>query len=379
MLISPHMKPVADVFFKQGQASPKGGSALAIYQNGELVLDVWQGTASVGHPWNKHTSSLVFSSTKGLVAILANQLIELGLLDPEQKVSYYWPSFAQFGKAEIPVKWILQHKAGLSAVRRDLSFEELIDGTTVVEELAAQEPLWAPGSAHAYHSLTFGHLVGELIRSVTGKTIGAFFHDQIAKPLGVPAWIGTPQNQLSNVAELVTDGNRSSMHPPKYSPQYWIEKSMTFGKALPIEIAGPGTGFNDERLLTSELAGAGGVMTAKALAKIYSAAVTNTDGIRLLDDETIREAIKPQTFGPSIWGEPGPWPIRGMGFMLPVPGFREMIGDTSFGHDGLGGQQGFGDLEHRIGFAYATSFLSSGETEQKNQQQIIAALQDVVG
>ncbi|WP_296633232.1 serine hydrolase domain-containing protein [Rhodoluna sp.] len=367
------------MFFAQAGKAPAGGSALAIYKDGLPVLDIWQGSASPGVAWNSRTMSVIFSNTKGLAAIVANQLIEMGFLDPDEKVAHYWPSFAQFGKAEIPVKWILQHKAGLSAVRRDLSFEELVDGSTVTEELAAQEPLWLPGAGHAYHALTFGHLVGKLVESVTGKTIGTYFQEQIAKPLGVAAYIGLPANEFKNLAPLVTDGRRHSQNPSKYSPQYWIEKSMTFGKALPIEIAGPGTGFNDPRLLASELAGAGCVTSASALAKIYSATVATTDGIRFLTDETIRSSIEPQTTGPSVWGEPGPWPVRGLGFMLNVPGYREMVGKTSFGHDGLGGQQGFADLDHRIGFAYTTSYLFSGESEQENQQELAATLRKVLG
>lgn len=378
MLINSQYQSVADIFFEQGAKAPAGGSSLAIYRGGELVLDVYQGEATPGHAWNDKTMSVIFSNTKGLASILANQLIELGFLDPAEKVANYWPSFAQFGKAEIPVKWILQHKAGLSAVRRDLTFDELIDGHTVLDELAAQEPLWQPGAGHAYHAITFGHLVGKLIESVTGKTIGELFDQQIAQLLNVHAFIGLPDEQFANLAPLITDGTRHSQNPPKYSAQYWSEKAMTFGGALPIEIAGDGTGFNDPRLLRTELAGAGGVMSAKSLAKIYSATVVDTDGIRLLSDETIRSAIVPEVTGPSVWGEPGPWPIRGMGFMLNVPGYREMLSDTTFGHDGLGGQQGFADLKHQVGFGYTTSYLYSGEAEQANQQELIRALQRVL-
>jgi CubicO group peptidase (beta-lactamase class C family) len=378
MFIDAKYQSVADLFFAQAKLAPVGGSALAIYKDGQLVLDVWQGQATPGHQWNDKTTSVIFSNTKGLISILAHQLIDSGLLDVGQRVAHYWPSFAQNGKSEIPVKWVLQHKAGLSAVRRDLTFEELIDGHTVIEEIEKQEPLWTPGSGHAYHAITFGHLLSKLFQSVTGKTAGQLLQEQVAQPLGVHAYIGLPDSEFANLAQLETDGNRHSQNAPKYSPQYWVEKSMTFGTALPIEIASPGAGFNDPRLLRTELAGAGGVMSAKSLAKIYSATVVPTDGVRLLTDEAIHRAIVPAVTGASVWGEPGPWPVRGSGFMLNVPEYREMLSETSFGHDGLGGQQGFADLENRIGFGYIASYLYSGEAEQSNQQALIQELKKVL-
>ena len=386
MLITPKFQSVADLFFAQGKALEDanaggfvGGSALAIYEHGELALDVWQGQARPGHPWQADTASVIFSCTKGLASIVANQLIERGLLDPEERVAHYWPEFAAAGKSEMPVKWLLQHRAGLSAVRRDLTLDVFLDGHTVVDELAAQEPLWAPGTGYQYHAGTFGHLIGEVVRRITGQTIGQYLQEQIAGPLNVDAWIGVPTERLGQVAPLVTDGQRASGNPLPGTPNYWIEKAMTFGNAFTAEVAGEvdgvGTGFNDPRVLQSEFAGAGGVASAKALAKIYSACVTQTDGVRLLNDETLREASSLQVTGPTVWGEPGPWPARGLGFMLHTPGFREFSSARSFGHDGLGGQIGFGDLENQIGFAYVSSFLRSGETEQDGQQALVRELQ----
>lgn len=371
MLVSQKFQPVADLFLKFAEEAPAGGRALSIYQDGKLAVNLWHGEQKPGVAWGAETTSVIFSCTKGLVSILANRLIDEGQLDPEQRVAHYWPEFVQGGKGDIPVKWILQHKAGLSAVRRDLSFEELIDGHTVLDELAKQEPLWEPGTGHAYHALTFGHLVGKLIQSVTGKTVGTLFREVIAEPLKVPAWIGLPAAELHNLAPLITDGNRASANPEPGTAAYWQEKSMTFGNALPIGISGLDQGFNNLRLLATELAGAGGVMTANALAKIYSAAVTETEGVRLMTDRAIANSTVPAAVGASVWGEAGPWPRRGMGFMLDVPSYREWTSDKAFGHDGLGGQAGFGDPVHKIGFGFTTSYLYSGENEQAIQQALI--------
>ena len=385
MLITPKFETVAELFFAQGKELEKstdgafaGGSSMAIYQDGELALDIWQGQAKPGQDWQSNTASVIFSCTKGLVSIIANQLIERGLLDPEERVAYYWPEFAAAGKSEIPVKWLLQHRSGLSAVRRDLNIDEFLDGHTVVDELAAQEPLWAPGTGYQYHAGTFGHLIGELVRRITGETIGQYLQNHIAGPLNVDAWIGLPADKLGQVAPLITDGKRASGNPLPGTPNYWIEKAMTFGNAFTAEVAGDGTGFNDPRVLQAEFAGAGGVASAKALAKIYSACVTETDGVRLLSDETLKVASEITVTGPTVWGEPGPWPNRGLGFMLDTPGFRDMLSPTSFGHDGLGGQIACGDFGLDVGVAYTSSYIHSGPEEQNWQQAAIREVKRIL-
>ena len=248
----------------------------------------------------------------------------------------------------------------------------------MVDELAAQEPLWAPGTGYQYHAGTFGHLIGELVRRITGETIGQYLQNHIAGPLNVDAWIGLPADKLGQVAPLITDGKRASGNPLPGTPNYWIEKAMTFGNAFTAEVAGDGTGFNDPRVLQSEFAGAGGVASAKALAKIYSACVTETDGVRLLSDETLKVASEITVTGPTVWGEPGPWPNRGLGFMLDTPGFRDMLSPTSFGHDGLGGQIACGDFGLDVGVAYTSSYIHSGPEEQNWQQAAIREVKRIL-
>ena len=378
MTIDSRFQPVAKLFFEQGSALP-GGSSLAIFQDGKPVLNIWQGEGNAGKPWDANTTSVIFSCTKGLASILAHRLIQEGRLDLEQKVSFYWPEFAQGGKQDIPVKWLLQHKAGLSATRKNLSIDEITDGHTIEDELAAQEPLWEPGTAHGYHALTFGTLVGKLVHNITGMTLGKYFDQLIAQPLSVDAWIGLPKDNFKNLAPLITDGKRTPTVAEPNTDAYWLSRAMTFGGALDHRVESFETGFNNPKLLTAELPGAGGVSNAFALAKIYSAAATVTDGIRLLEDETLRAATAPQSTGPlKFESQTGPFPVLGNGFMLDVPGFKGMLGKHSFGHDGLGGQNAFGDFEHRIGFAYTTNYLQSGAEEQLRQQQLIQTLKEIL-
>ena len=378
MTIDSRFQELAEIFFEQGGSVP-GGSSLAVFENGKPVVNLWQGETTGGKPWTADSVSVIFSCTKGLASILAHRLIQEGKLDPEQKVSFYWPEFAQGGKQDIPVKWLLQHKAGLSATRRDLTIDEITDGHTIEDELAKQVPLWEPGTAHGYHALTFGTLVGKLVHNITGKTLGKYFSELIAEPLSVNAWVGLPKGKFANLAPLHSDGKRTATVADPESDLYWLDKAMTFGGALDHQVESFETGFNNPKLLSAELPGAGGVSNAFALAKIYSAAATETDGVRLLTDDTLRAATVAQSTGPlQFESQTGPFPAWGNGFMLDVPGFKDMLGSSSFGHDGLGGQNAFGDFEHRMSFAYTTNFLKSGAQEQSRQQQLIRKLKTII-
>jgi len=369
---------LVELFAEQGPENPSGGSSLAVYQHGELVVDVWQGQATESKPWSQDTVSVVFSCTKGIISLLVARLVEQGLIDLEAPVSKYWPEFAQGGKQDIKVKTLLQHRAGLSAPRRDISYAELLDGHSVVEALAAQEPLWKPDSNYGYHALTFGHLVSKLIHSVTGLSANDFLQKHVTGPLGAEMWIGLPESVLPRVATLVSDGNFKSLNPEVASDQYWVEKAMTFGRALPNEPTGA-HGFNDPQTLRVELAGAGGVTNARGLAKIYSAAVIETDGVRILGDEALAVACKPASFGENVWHEPGPYPSWGNGFMLPAGDSFLTPGGDGFGHNGLGGQAGWGNLKHRLGFGYTTSYLRATPDTQKHQQDLVIVLNQLLG
>jgi CubicO group peptidase (beta-lactamase class C family) len=380
MIIHSAFQPIADLFFAQQQRYPLGGSSLAIFKDGAPVVNIWQGEAEAGRPWTQDTTSVVFSCAKGLTSILAHRLIQEGKLDLEEKVSHYWPEFAQAGKQDIPVKWLLQHKAGLSATRRALSIDEITDGHTIEDELAEQEPLWEPGTAHGYHALTFGTLIGKLIHNITGLTAGKYFAQLIAEPLGVDAWIGLPKEKFANLAPLISDGNRPEIIAEPNTDLYWQSRAMSFGGALNHLVESYETGFNNPQLIEAELPAAGAVSNAYSLAKIYSAAVIETDGVRLLEDETLRAAVVPQSAGPLKFEPPvgTKFPAWGNGFMVDVPGLKDLLGPSSFGHDGLGGQNAFGDFEHHVGFAYTSNFLLSGADDQWRQQVLIRKLKEIL-
>jgi CubicO group peptidase (beta-lactamase class C family) len=362
---------IADAFMRGFATHPAMGAAVSIRVNGATVIDMWGGAADarVGRPWASDTVSVIFSCTKGLLAILALTLTQEGRLDLDAPVARYWPEFAQAGKSTITIRQLLTHQSGLSAIRATLTTDDVLDWATVIGHLERQAPLWPPGAGHAYHTLTYGWLVGEVIRRVTGLPIGGAFRAKIAEPLKADAWLGLPQCAATRVAHLLlsdslitqTDTQRAAREAGTVD---WVERAMTFGGAFPPALVTEAGGFNDPRVQAAQIPGAGGITTARALASIWSATVVDTDGVRLLDDGTIADAARPQTEGPPMFAAVPPFSRWGTGFQLSGPPARTFLSPHSFGHDGLGGQVGFADTQFRVGFGYITNFLEGAPDER---------------
>src|SRR3954454_9187406 len=208
-------EPVRDAFAANFANHGEVGAAFALYVRGEKVVDLWGGVAdtTTGRLWSEDTLQLVFSTTKGAAAICAHQLAQAGALDLEAPVAEYWPEFAAEGKGDIPVRWLLAHRGGLPTVDAHLTPSELCAWQPIIEALAAQRPYWEPGTAHGYHALTYGWLVGEVVKRVDGRSIGRFFADEVAKPVGLDFLIGLPAAEEAGVSRLETvqigagDGN----------------------------------------------------------------------------------------------------------------------------------------------------------------------------
>ena len=344
MLILEQFQPVADKFFTLTKEQPYGGAALCVYQHGKPVLDIWAGEQRPEVPWQENTKSVVFSTSKGLLSIIGHHLIEQGLLDPDEKVAHYWPEFAANGKENVTVAMIMRHRSGLSAVREDITFEDMQKVIPVEEALARQRPIWEPDTGYLYHAGTIGHLMGKIIFNITGKRINEFLQEELAKPLGVEAFFGAPANLEPEIAQLKSDDLPADPELEFESPLYWNRRAMSYGKAFTGRIDDFVGGYNDPRTHQLEFAGAGGVSNARSVAKIYSAVVVETDGIRLLNDETIEKAISRPNIGLNIFGDPAPHAVHSLGFIVANPAHSPVLSEKTFGHDGLGGQQGFADL-----------------------------------
>ncbi|MHC9043213.1 serine hydrolase domain-containing protein [Microbacterium saperdae] len=365
--VAPGFERIRDEFAEGFSEKPQMGAALSILHNGESVVDLWGGVADerTNAPWSDETVSVIFSCTKGLVSILAARLVQDGLLDYEAPVADYWPEFAAAGKADVRVKHLLSHRSGLSAPRSPLTAEQIIDWNHVVRELGAQKPLWEPGSGYAYHAITHGWLIGEVIRRVSGRTVGQYFADLITTPLGVDAWIGLPPSLSSRVAHMQVGSTLAELTAQQATARKpeetdWSGLAMTLGGALAPELIGPGDsdGFNSPEIQAAEIPGAGGIASARAVASIWSSTIMPVGGVRLLDDDTIATATVPQSEGLPVWAVPGPWPRWGMGFQLDSEA-RRYTTAHGFGHDGAGGQVAFADPAAGVGFAYLTNQMEA--------------------
>ncbi|HEY2562318.1 MAG TPA: serine hydrolase domain-containing protein [Acidimicrobiales bacterium] len=334
------------------------GASMCIYRHGVPVVDLWGGLTDPAsdQPYAGDTLQLVFSTTKGATAVCANLLIERGLLDPSAPVAEYWPEFAAAGKAGIPVEWLLTHQSGLPAIDATLTLSEVLAWDPIVEALADQKPLWEPGTAHGYHALTFGWLVGELVRRVSGMTIGSFFAREVAGPLDLEFWIGLPPTEEHRVAPLTM----SLDYLADMDPEELATMAASFGpdglgtRALFLNGAfgdfGQGGGpFNLPELHAAEVPAANGITTARSLARLYAGLIGEVDGVRILGPDTVADMSRSRTTGTDL--VLGAASKFGLGMMCDSP-FTPLLGAGGFGHFGAGGSVGFAHPESGISFGY---------------------------
>ena len=378
--LAPGFDGVRDAFRSAFEGKPTMGAALAVLHHGQPVVDLWGGVADErdGRSWAQTTPSVIFSCTKGLVSILAARLVQEGRLRYDDRVADYWPEFAAAGKQDVRVSELLAHRSGVSAPRVDFSSADVTDWEFVTSELAAQGPLWEPGTGYAYHAITHGWLVGEVIRRITGRSVGEYFADLVAAPLEVDAWIGLPAGIHQRAAHMQVGPTLAQLtreqedaRPPGVTD--WSERAMTLGGAFAPELITSDGGFNDPAIQAAEIPGAGGIATARALATIWSATVVETGGVRLLEDAVIHSATQVQSEGAPVWNVPGPWPRWGMGFQLDSE-VRRYLTPEGFGHDGAGGQSAFADPAFGVGFAFLTNQMEA--IDDRRATTIIDALRD---
>lgn len=350
--------PVVDAFVANFSARGEVGAAVALFVQGRKVVDLWGGIADPrsGRPWIATTPAIIFSCTKGVLAIGAYLLVQDGRLDLDAPVTRYWPEFAQQGKAAIPVRWLLSHRAGLSALDRSLSRGEVLAWDPVIAAIESQAPLWPPGTAHAYHALTFGWLVGEVIRRIAGESVGAFVRRRLAEPLRLRLWVGLPPEEREHVAWLLpslpdTDPEAARANADVLGDPI-VARSFTMGGAFDFPADGDHVTFNDADIQAAEIPGANGIADARSLARLYAACVSPSEGLRLMAPTSVEDALVERSSGRQRFGGPDRGDRWGTGFLLASPPHTPLLGPRSFGHPGAGGELAFADEEHGVGFAY---------------------------
>lgn len=361
--VEPGFGKVAEAFERNFTEHDELGAGFALYAGGRQVVDIWGGVAdkASARAWDIDTLQLVFSTTKGATAICVAKLVGEGRLSYDDKVAQHWPEFAAEGKEGITVGELLSHQAGLIAYDRTLTFDDVMAVTPVVEALAAQRPLWEPGTAHGYHALTYGWLAGEVVRRVDGRSLGRYFADEIAAPLGLEFWIGLPESEEHRVTTI-------EIAPPPTDPaeiellRRMYARGANAYRALSLDGVirmMPENHFNTRALHASEMPGANGITTARSLARMYAACVGEVDGVRLLSDETVDAARAERVQGDDLTL------LRntrfGAGFWL-HEGRTPMIQEGSFGHPGAGGSLGYANPELGIGYGYVMNQMAGGLT-----------------
>ncbi|MBV8975994.1 MAG: beta-lactamase family protein [Alphaproteobacteria bacterium] len=319
------------------------GASVCVTLNGETVVDLWGGHADAARtrPWAKDTIVNVYSTTKTMTALVALMLADRGELDFDAPVAKYWPEFAANGKASVKVSHLMSHSAGLSGWTEKLAKQDFYDWEKCTALLAAQAPLWEPGTAPGYHALTQGYLVGEVIRRISGRTVGFVFREEIATPLGADFHIGLPASEDGRVAELI---------PP--------EQRLDSGQQTQIQkvtLGNPGIDVSETRTRAwrgAEIPAAGGTGNARSVAQIHAMLANGgvAMGRRFLSEAGCRRALELQIEGRDLVLAV---PVRyGMGFGLPGEMFPWPHANAMF-WGGYGGSLAIVDFEARATFAYA--------------------------
>ncbi len=350
----PKFNRVKDAFVENFEKRNEVGAAAAVVLDGKSVVDIWAGHADreKTRPWTRDTLVNVYSTTKGVTAICAHRLADKGLLDIDAPVAKYWPEFAQAGKDKLPVRYLLSHQAGIAAVRKPLDDDALFNWNTMTTALAEQEPWWEPGTKHGYHALTFGYLVGEVIRRITGKTPGTYLRDEVAGPLGLDLHIGLDAKDDARTGDMIAMPPPAPGEPNLFAEIMKNPESVTF-KAFMNPPGGMRPGLvNTREWRAAEIPAANGHTTARSLAKLYGTLARGgeLDGVRVMSKEQVAQCSIEQSSGPDAL-----LMINtrfSLGFMMSQPGASLGPNAKSFGHPGAGGSLGYADPEAKIGFGY---------------------------
>ena len=353
---------VGDAFRRNFQDPGEDAAAVAVFHGGRLVADLWGGEDVVNRrPMARDGLMMVASCSKGITATVLAMLVQQGRIDPDECVGTYWPEFAVNGKERATVGMVASHTVGLPypPLGTGLQGLDLHRGEAVTRALAAAEPLWEPGTAMAYHPVTYGTLLDEIVRRATGSTIASHVRRMVAEPLGVDMWMGLPAELDGRVVPGLWE-QASPMAPTDEEdaePGSYAARRLAFLRENPPM----DPDFSDPQEVRAHYAaerpGIGAITNARALATMYAAVLGPVDGTRLVDESTLELALTPRTDDVETLiesGTAGPDIRFGLGYQLAspsMPGF----GPSSFGHTGAGARLGIADTEHQVAFGYVCS------------------------
>jgi CubicO group peptidase (beta-lactamase class C family) len=377
--------PVFEAFMENFRVEEELGAACSVVIDGETVVDLWGGWANADRTreWDEHQTVCMMSVAKGVTGISFNMLVDQGLVDIDKPVAYYWPEFTQGGKEDILVRWCLDHRAGIPVLTTDtMSPGGFFDYPAYIRALEVQEPLWEPGTRAAYHVHNQGFLLGEIMRRVTGMTVGPFLRENVSGPLGAEYYIGgMSEEDQSHVAEVLPNtkarlfaAKDQSVPDKPTTPEGWQDGAVLRSFAFLQNPNEPWhTTMNSPIWRTCEIASGSGHGNPRGVARIYGATVGKFEGISLLSKEALENMITEQHNQVELLQD-RPY-HQALGVLLNTPEAVYMgPNPRSFGHHGLGGSIGFGDPDARLGFSYCCNQMHAVGDNGPRARRLIDAV-----
>jgi CubicO group peptidase (beta-lactamase class C family) len=383
----PRFEPVREEFERNFSERGELGASVCVFVDGQPVVDLWGGIAdsATGQAWQSDTINVVMSCSKGVTATCFNMLVERGRIALDAPVATYWPEFAKNGKEAITIRQAASHQAGVAHVSAPIPPGGLNDWDVMTSLIAEQAPYWEPGTRCGYHALTIGHILGEVIRRVDGRSVGTFLRQEVAEPLGLDLWIGLPEEHEGRVApslpfDPTTSTDPDVLNQPPPEPDSILVQLMTNnGDWI--------THWDSRPAHAAEVPAAGAITNARGLAGLYAPLSVGGafNGVRLLDPKTITGLRYPQavtdvdavlgTRTSYTLGYSKSWPNpRGEG-----GGNAVIIGEDAFGTPGLGGQLGFADPAYRLAFGYTMNKHGFGTGLNARCQRLVDTVYRILG
>jgi CubicO group peptidase (beta-lactamase class C family) len=340
------------------------GASVSVYVQGSCVVDLHAGQIDPQKAWTRNTLVNIWSATKGIVAVAVAMLVDEGRLSYDAPVARYWPEFAQSGKESITVAQLMSHQAGLNGFVEPTTVADLYDWNRVTARLAAQEPFWPPGEATSYHALTYGFLVGELVRRASGRSIGSFVAARLNEPLQADMFIGVPQLERARIAPILPPVG----YRPLADEMNPVARRAVSNPSLRPELP------NDAQWIAGELPAVNGHASANGLARVYGALANGgrLGSAHLLSPETITRMREPLSTRPDLMLGDRTW---GAGVVVNAQGHYGP-NKRAFGHTGWGGSFGCADLEHSIGIGYVHNQMGPNVVGDPRGIALCAAVHD---
>ncbi len=388
--VSERFQPVYDAFVENFRTRNEGGASVCLTYQGETVVDLWGGYRDIKTkvPWEEDTLVVVFSSTKGATAFCAHVLIDRGDLDLNAPMADYWPEFSCAGKEDATVAMALDHSVGVPAVREKLKPGAFYDWDYMAERVAAEEAFWQPGTRLGYHAVTFGWTVGELVRRVSGKSLGTFFKDEIADPLGIDFWIGAPADVEPRIATLKRN------LPPAGDPQSRFIKKVLTDPSSPSSLFilnNGGAQAGEPAYWQAEQGAGSGLTNGRGLAGLYAPLANGGahQGTQFVGSNTLARMgrVAMATHEDATLAIPTRFALgfmksidnRGLTSGDNVPMESVILSDAAFGHVGMGGSLGFADPQENLSFGYAMNNMGLGILLNDRGQSLVDAAYQSLG